>query len=130
MNSFSLNGYLWHVKFVRPDSPELVDRTREQRVATTDPDTLTVYLSNQLRGEFLNTVFIHELAHCVMWSFDLLYEIHKMVKREYWIEAEEWICNFIADYGFQIFKIAHSVFGSNALEILPYELERMVKKSA
>lgn len=127
MNSFIVNGILWHVKFVDPTSLELVDRTGKQRVATTDPNTFCIYLSNNLRGDFLNTVFIHELGHCVIVSYNLLYEIHKMVKQEFWIEAEEWICNFIADYGMQIFKIAYGILGSKALEILPYEMERVIK---
>ena len=127
MNSFIMNGILWHVKFVDLTSLELVDRTGKQRVATTDPNTFCIYLSNNLRGDFLNTVFIHELGHCVMVSYNLLYEIHKMVKQEFWIEAEEWICNFIADYGMQIFKIAYGILGSKALEILPYEMERVIK---
>ena len=116
-----------HVKFVDPTSLELVDRTGKQRVATTDPNTFCIYLSNNLRGDFLNTVFIHELGHCVMVSYNLLYEIHKMVKQEFWIEAEEWICNFISDYGMQIFKIAYGILGSKAFEILPYEMEIVIK---
>lgn len=49
-----------------------------------------------------------------------------MVRPEYWIEAEEWVCNFIADYGMRIFYIAYQVLGDEALEYLPYELERLV----
>lgn len=41
-----------------------------------------------------------------MISFGLLKAIHRMVKPEYWIDAEEWVCNFIADYGYGIFQIA------------------------
>ena len=127
MNAFVMNGDSWQVKFVDPHNPSLVDRTGRLRVATTDPNTWTVYLSNNLKGDFLMTVMIHELGHCAMYSFGLLYEIHKMVRHEFWIDAEEWICNFIADYGMQIFKIAYGILGSKAWDILPKELERVLK---
>lgn len=124
--NFYMNGYLWRVKFVAPSNPNLVDRTHVFRVATTDPVTKTIYLSNRLSGDFLNRVLIHELGHCVMVSYNLLYDIHRMVKPEYWIEAEEWICNFIADYGITIFRAAYSILGDDAWIFVPRELERLV----
>lgn len=127
MNTFVMNGDSWQVKFVDQYNPSLVDRTGKLRAATTDPNTWTVYLSSNLKGDFLTTVMIHELGHCAIYSFGLLYEIHKMVRPEFWIDAEEWICNFIADYGMQIFKIAYGILGSKAWSILPKELERVLK---
>lgn len=126
IDSFYMNGYFWRVKFVDPNSDFLVDRTRLLRVATTDPSTGCIYLSKALKGDFLNRVLIHELGHCAMFSFHLLDDIHKMTKREYWIEAEEWVCNFIADYGLKIFAIASSVLGEDAWIFVPNELERLI----
>ena len=117
---------LWHVVFVPPDSDLLVDRTGVKTVATTDPMTRCIYLSDSLEGDFLNRVLIHELGHCVMISYNLLPVIHKMVKPEYWIDMEEWICNFIADYGVAVFKAAYQILGDDAWLIVPYELERLV----
>ena len=121
-----MNGYFWRVKFVDPNNDFLVDRTRLLRVATTDPTDGCIYLSNALEGDFLNRVLIHELGHCAMFSFHLLDDIHKMTKYEYWIEAEEWVCNFIADYGLKIFSIASSVLGEDAWIFVPNELERLI----
>lgn len=109
INSFYMNGYLWLVEFVDPDDPVLVDRTNKLRVATTDPTALIIYLSSQLNGDFLKRVFLHELGHAVMISYNMLEELHRMVKPRYWVEAEEWICNFVADYGSSIFEIAYSI---------------------
>lgn len=117
---------LWHVVFVHPDSDLLVDRTGVKTVATTDPMTRCIYLSGSLEGDFLNRVLIHELGHCVMISYNLLEDIHKMVKPQYWIEMEEWICNFIATYGVEVFKRAYDILGDDAWLIVPYELERLV----
>lgn len=126
MNQFTMNGYLWQIVFVDPYDPMLVDRTGVLTVATTDPITLTIYISNEISGEFLTHVLIHELGHCAIFSFDLLYDIHRMVKPKYWVEAEEWVCNFIADYGAKIFSIAYSVLGDDAWIFIPYELERLI----
>lgn len=113
--------------FVNQRSEMLVDRTGTLTVATTDPETRTIYLSNTLEGDFLNRVLIHELAHCVMISYDLLSSIHKMVYPEYWIEAEELVCDFIANYGFEIFSKAYDILGDDAWLVVPQELEKMLK---
>lgn len=120
-----MNGYLWRIEIVEPYDQMLVDRTNNLTVGTTDPLTHTVYLSSSLKGDFLLKVLIHELGHCALVSFGLLDEVHKMVKREYWIEAEERLCNFIADYGFKIFSIAYSVLGNNAWICIPREFEKL-----
>ena len=126
MNSFYMNGYLWHVKFVNPNSDMLVDRTGEKKVATADPETGHIYLADDLEGDFLTRVLVHELGHCAMFSFHLLQDIHRVVLPEHWIEAEEWVCNFIANYGLKIFYIAYSILGENAWIFVPQELERLI----
>ena len=85
-----------------------------------------IFVSNELRGEMLNKVLIHELGHCVLISFDLLRDIQRMVKKEHWFEAEEWVCNLLADYGSTIFDSLHKILGDDPLIFVPYELERLV----
>lgn len=121
-----MNGDSWKVRFVSQNDRMLVDRTGILTVATTDPKTKTVYLSEQLRGDFLMTVFIHELGHCALYSFNLLEKIHRMTYPECWIEMEEFICNLLADYGLKIFRIAFSNMGYEAWKIIPFELGRVV----
>lgn len=116
MKSFIMNGYLWDVIIVDPESPALIDRTGTYRVATTDPNTYCIYLSNELEGPFKRTVLMHELGHCAMFSYGLLREIHTMVNPRYWYDAEEWICNFIANYGLGIFAIASYILEEDVLE--------------
>lgn len=121
-----MNGYLWRVCYVDPNDPMLVDRTGHLTVATTDPNTFCVYISRDLSNGFLQRVLIHELGHCALFSFGLLDDIHRMVQPRYWVEAEEWVCNFIADYGMKIFSTAYSILGERAINIVPYEVERFV----
>lgn len=121
-----MGDLLWRVCRCLPDDSILVDRTGRLTLATTDPETLTVYLSEELTGEELNRVLVHEMGHCALYSFDLLKTIHRMTYPAYWIEAEEWVCNLIADYGMQIFSAARHVLGEAALDIVPREVERLI----
>lgn len=125
-NSFVMNGIHWDVRFVSPNHETLVDRRGVTTVATTDPITKTVYVSNMLHGELLQRVFLHELGHCAMVSYDLLDEIHRVVDPKYWIYMEEWICNFIADYGRSIFQTAYQIFGEDAWSYMISEIGRFV----
>lgn len=124
--SFVLNGYFWRVRFVHPLSPRLRDRTGHQTVATTDPSSHIVCISEQLSGDFLNRVLIHELGHAAMISFGLLDDIHRMVRPECWIEAEEWVCNFIADYGVRIYAAAYDVLGDDAWLCVSYRFANSI----
>lgn len=121
-----MNGYSWRVCYVSPSDPMLVDRTGVLTVATTDPGTLSVYISNALTGSFKTKVVIHELGHCALFSFNLIDDIHKVVPREHWVEAEEWVCNFIADYGQAIFDSAYYVLQEDTLYGVIDKIEQFV----
>ena len=126
IDEFYMNGLHWNVRWTNPTDPILVDRTNVLTVAVTDPDTMTIYLSNELHGEFLNRVLIHELGHCVMYSYGLIDEIHRMCRRKWWIDMEEFCANLLANYGNQVFGLTYSILGDEAIHIVPYELERLV----
>lgn len=125
-NGFVLGGTYWRVQWVPPYSDYLIDRTGTKTVATTDPVTHCIYLSDDLDGEFMFRVVVHEMCHAAMVSFDLLKDIRRMVYPSKWIEAEEWVCNLLADYGLTIFRKAYSVLGYDALRLVPRELERLI----
>lgn len=121
-----MGGIIWRVVIVPPDSMELVDRTGTLTVATTDPSSHMVFLSENLTGDFLARVVVHELGHCAMISFDLISEIRRMVAPRYWVEMEEFCCNLIADYGYTIYSDAYHILGEEALYIVPKELEKVI----
>ena len=93
------------------DNPVLVDRTDWYRLATTNPSTCHIYLTNSLDGMLLETVLIYEIGHALLISYNLLYIIHMVVLPKKWIEAEEWLCNFIATYGREVFEVASGLLG-------------------
>lgn len=85
------------LEYVNPYNPFLIDRTGRLTLGTTDPITKRVYVSNGLKGFMLRT--------CSLCSDDL----HRMVKPECLLEAEESLCNFIADYDLKIVRISDNM---------------------
>ena len=126
IDEFYMNGLHWRIRFVNPNSDILIDRTLSKTVAVTDPDTMTIYLSNKLSGEFLTRVVLHELSHAMMYSYHYLDKIHRYCKKRYWIEMEELIANLIADRAYEIFQRAYDIVGDDAIRFVPYGLERSV----
>ena len=126
IDEFYMNGLRWRVRFTYPADPVLVDRTGTLTIGVTDPQSMTIYLSNKLRGEFLTKVVLHELSHAMMYSYHYLDEIHRYCKKRYWIEMEELIANLIADRAYEIFQRAYDIVGDDAIRFVPYGLERSV----
>ena len=126
IDEFYMNGLRWNVRWTNSADPILVDRTGSLTVAVTDPDTMTIYLSNQLRGDLLTTVVLHELSHAMMISYGYLEQIHRYCKKRHWIEMEELIANLIADRAYEIFQRAYDIVGDDAIRFVPYGLERSV----
>ena len=126
IDEFYMNGLRWRVRFTYPTDPVLVDRTGTLTIGVTDSATMTIYLSNKLRGEFLTRVVLHELSHVMMYSYHYLDEIHRYCKKRYWIEMEELIANLIAQQAKEIFQRAYDIVGDEAIRFVPYMLEQFV----
>lgn len=127
MQIFWMNNQKWRMVRVPPSSGILTDRTGRRTVATTDPQSHLVCIANHLTGDDLARVTIHEMAHAAMVSFGMLDDIHAWAHPDRWIEAEEWACNFIADYGMVIFKSAYALIGDLAWHVMPAELGALVR---
>lgn len=126
LTHFIMNGYMWNVRFTEPTDPILIDRTNSWTLAVTDPETMTIYISDELSGDLLTKVTLHELAHAMMYSYDYLPIIHQYCKKRFWIDAEEMIANLIADRAQEIFKRAYEIVGDEAIHFVPYGLEQYV----
>lgn len=126
LTRFVMNGYLWRVVNVPPDSDYLISRDNVLTVATTDPDTLCIYLSDALHGEFKKRVIAHEMGHACCFSHGLLDEIRECCYPSKVVQMEEFVCNFVADYGERIFSLTYQIMGDEALYMVPTYLERLV----
>lgn len=125
LRQFYMNGDLWRVQFVPPQDDVLIDRTGNRTLGVSDYFTHIISIANNLHGELLNRVFIHELGHCVMFSYGLLPELHRMVKKRYWVDAEEFVCNILADYGQFVIGTDRDVLGNQFIYVSPVGMERM-----
>jgi hypothetical protein len=126
LRQFYMNGDLWRVQFVSPHDSVLIDRTGNRTLGVSDYSTHIISIANNLYGELLNRVFIHELGHCVMFSYGLLPELHRMVKKRYWVDAEEWCCNLLADYSCFVIGTARDILGNQFTYVAPIGAERMI----
>lgn len=126
LRQFYMNGDLWRVQFVSPNDNILIDRTGNRTLGVSDYSTHIISIASNLHGEFLNRVFIHELGHCVMFSYGLLPELHRMVKKRYWVDAEEFICNILADYSHFVIGTARDILGNKFTYVAPVGAERMI----
>ena len=125
IDEFYMNGLRWRVRFTYPTDPVLVDRTGTLTIGVTDPQSMTIYLSNKLRGEFLTRVVLHELSHAMMISYGYLEQIHGYCKKRHWVDMEELIANLIAQQAKEIFERAYDIVGDEAIRFVPYALERV-----
>lgn len=125
---FYMNHEEWHLHFVYRADPILIDRTGNFTLGVTDPETRTIYISEGLDPQMKERVIIHELGHCAMVSYGLLDDIHAMVYPEKWIEAEEFVCNILADYGKKIFEAACNVLDDDTLQEVAYDICSVVRR--
>lgn len=100
--TFKINGYIWQILFVYRNNEKLRTSAGTYTVGACDRNDYTVYLSEDLQGEFLRKVLCHELCHCAIWSYGI-----ELTEQE-----EELLCDFVATYGRDIYALTDNIFGA------------------
>lgn len=95
-----ISGTPWHVVRVGRTSPALVDRTGRMRLATTDPASRVIHVSEDVSGAQLRHVLMHEATHACMVSYGMLDEVRGFAFDH--VRAEEWACNLMADHAAEL----------------------------
>lgn len=108
-----MNGGVWGPVIADRDDPRPIDRTGTSRLATTDPSTTCVYLSNGPRGLGLEAVSTHGVGHCAMYGYGLLDSPHAVIPGDTWVDVEEWVCNYLANRGREAIHAADTALGRN-----------------
>lgn len=111
MKPFTVNGELWRVVRVKPGDPSLIDKTGTYRLATTDPDTKEVYIQKDLEPPLLDKVLLHEVAHAIAVSYNLLDTLQLIAPQEYWDAIEEWAVQLVENYGIEAIEAASTSLG-------------------
>ena len=100
-----VNGLKWRVVFTDNPYNLIVDGTK--RLGVTDREKLTVYLSDELYGDMLEKVLLHELTH--VWLYSYGYDLP--------VGTEELISAFVDTYTGELqtqldICLCDSVYGS------------------
>ena len=104
---FYLNGINWKIKFVSSKSNDLKREDGSITLGVCDNNVKCIYLSNSLKGYLLERVFIHELTHAWIFSYNFYLTL----------EEEEFICEFVSLYSRDILKTADSLISECAFRI-------------
>lgn len=107
----TVNGEVWRVVRVAPDSPSLIDRTGKRTVATTDPQRHVVSISTDVQPPFLDRVLLHEVAHAVTISHGLLDVLRIAVPERFWVFVEEWAAQLVENHGIEAASLASQSLG-------------------
>ena len=97
---FTINGIYWRIKWVHPNSNNLLKEDGTYTLGVCDNATKTISLSDRLEGSMLKKVICHELVHAAMFSYNVYLSL----------EQEEVIADIIATYGEEIVNITNKVF--------------------
>lgn len=91
--------------------PRLIDRTGSERVATTDPRGMTIYLLDTLRPPLLDRVMLHEVAHAVTVSWGLLPRVRRNALRGDVTGVEEWAAQLVENHAMEAVQAASEALG-------------------
>jgi len=89
---------MWRIVRVKPSDPSLIDRTHTLRLATTDPENRTIYVSDDIYPPLLDQVLLHEVAHAFTFSYNILDYLHEIIPKQSWIAAEELIAQIVENF--------------------------------
>ena len=106
-----INGETWKVLRVGGEDPRLVDRTGRLRLATTDPETRTIHISSDLTPPLLDQVVLHEVAHAITVSWDMLGRLRAGIPPDSWVHVEEWSAKLVEDHALEAVEKASQILG-------------------
>lgn len=96
---FKINNDIWTICFVEPYSYYLMKDNGSFTIGMTDYNTKTVYIACGLDFSTLCHVIIHEITHCIIFSFHIHMDIYN----------EELLCNVMENYAILILEITYYI---------------------
>lgn len=97
---FIINGEQWKVVFVDPRHPALLKPNGDFAIGACDDFSKTIFLSNNLSGDFLKRVLCHEITHAIMFSYNITMPL----------QQEELFAELMAAFGEEIVNITNILF--------------------
>lgn len=101
-----INNIDWCVVYTN-DEDNLRMNNNTIRLGVTDRDQRIIYINANLSGDLLIDVIRHEICHAFVFSYDYYLSV----------EEEEFLCEFVAKYSYDILNEADKVL-SRAIYII------------
>lgn len=96
---FKINNYDWNLIFVDPFDPVLEVGNNKYTYGVTIPKLRTIFIANDVYGDFLHHILSHELWHAEMVSRNVYLPIY----------IEEALADLVADNELETINIARNV---------------------
>ena len=97
---FSINGEQWRILFVGANDISLLKPNGAFAIGACDDYTKTIYLDENLRGDYLKKVLCHEITHAAMFSYNVALSLAQ----------EELIAELMSTFGDEIVEITNILF--------------------
>jgi hypothetical protein len=114
MQTIVINGDAWGVVRVPAGDPSLMDRTGSERLGVTDPWCRQIRIRADLVPPKLDQVVLHEVAHAITVSWDLLDGLHRAMvtyDKEY---ADEWAAQLVESHAIEAVRLTGEILGRPA----------------
>lgn len=96
---FKINNEEWYLEFVHPFDPILRVDKNSYTYGVTIPEIHTIFIADDLRGDFLHHVLSHEISHAEFASRGLYLPVY----------IEECLADIIADNIVDVSEITNSI---------------------
>lgn len=97
-----IGGNVWRVVRVSPGDPLLIDRTGVSRLATTDPSTRTIRISEAVPIRLFDRVYLHEAAHAAMDGAGVPELLAGVLEDDERVLVEELMAWFVETHSIQV----------------------------
>lgn len=99
---FTVNGSIWHLKFVKAKDKNLRRSDGSLTFGTTDVNVKTVFIFDGMSEYMTDKVIVHELTHVHAIEYDYYIPIG----------VEEIVCDFLSLYGRSVIYMADEIMGT------------------
>lgn len=111
MRPLVIRGQVWGVVRVSPGDLLLVDRTGVPRLATADPVTKTIRMSEAIPPTMFDQVLVHETAHAMMEESGLSDMLAATTDDRRQVMAEELLAWFLETHAIEIIDAVSMALG-------------------
>lgn len=111
MGPLIIGGQLWRVVRVSPGDPFLIDRTGTPTIATADPVSKTIRISESVQLPLFDQVLVHEAAHAAMEEAGINALLSQLAEGRQQVLAEELLAWFLETHAVEVISAVNESLG-------------------